>query len=116
MLPGTDPDAHQGASALEQAARRTLTALWEAGSLGPQHALAMQLVIELSRAVDAGTRAGRASAVAMAAAQLRETWQALLPEDSGPTADAEAHAALMKDIRQAAGLPAFDVVPGQVAQ
>lgn len=103
-------------SQLETAARRTLTALWNSGALDDTHALACQLVIELARAVDAGTRAGKASAVAMAAAQLRETWQALLPVDGAGAGEGEALAALVRDLRASSGLPSLTVIRSEVSE
>lgn len=76
-LPGLE-DPGDGVTELETAVRRSLKALDQAGVLTETHALPMQLVLDLARAVGMATRAGRASAAAMAAAQLREAWQ-LLP-------------------------------------
>lgn len=55
----------------------TLAALKEDQLLEPRHAGLCQLALILADAVMAGTRGGRASAAAMAAAQLRETLDAL---------------------------------------
>lgn len=64
-------------SALRQAVVTTLQALEEDHLLEPRHSAMAQLALELADAVNAGTRGGRASAAAMAAAQLRETLLAL---------------------------------------
>lgn len=79
-FPGLDSTVQPagGVSAMERAAGATLTELRDAGLLRPEHALHVQLVMELARAVGTGARSGRASAVAMAAKQLTET-MALLP-------------------------------------
>jgi hypothetical protein len=76
-LPGLQDQAN-GVTELETAVRRSLAALDAAGLLTEVHAMPMQLVLDLARAVGLGTRSGRASAAALAAAQLREAW-ALLP-------------------------------------
>lgn len=77
-LPGLELEAPGSqASALRRSVQRTIDALDEKGLLDPAHEALCQLALELADAVAAGRRAGRASAVAMAAAQLRETLQAL---------------------------------------
>lgn len=76
MLPGLEPPA-RGVSNLQLAARRTIAALDSQGLLEERHALTCQLLLDLADAVDSGRRAGRASAVAMAAAQLREAYLTL---------------------------------------
>jgi hypothetical protein len=101
-LPGMD-DPTDGPSPLEVAARRTLAALHAAGVLTEQHALPMALVLDLARAVSVGIRTGHASAAAMAAAQLRETY-AMLPDlPDAPTADAWGD--LVSDLRSAGWQP-----------
>lgn len=77
-LPGLE-DPTAPASDLELAVRRTLIALADQELLEPRHAGLMQLCISMAQAVDAGVRSRRASAAAMAAAQLREAL-VLLPE------------------------------------
>lgn len=83
-LPGLELEPENGASpsALRTAVVTTLAALQQEGLLEPRHAALAQLSLELADSVTAGRRSGRASAAAMAAAQLRETLLAL-PE---PTA------------------------------
>jgi hypothetical protein len=101
-LPGLDSPT--GApSGLEVAARRTLAALSAAGVLTEAHALPMALLLDLARAVTVGITTGHASAAAMAAAQLRETY-ALLPDlPDAPTADAWGD--LVADLRSAGWQP-----------
>lgn len=86
-LPGLQ-DQPGGVTELETAVRRSLAALDAEGLLTEVHAMPMQLVLDLARAVGLGTRSGRASAAALAAAQLREAW-ALLPalDPSGSQGD-----------------------------
>lgn len=83
-----DPDERD--SAMVQAAHHTLNALRDVGMLDARKALLANLVLELAAVIDKGTRAGRASAVAMAAAQLRETMLVLdpPPEDGDATVEA----------------------------
>lgn len=90
-LPGLedleDRDTGRRVSPLEQAARRTLAALQGDGLLTERHALTCQLILDLAQAIDAGRRSGRASAVAMAAAQLREAFLSLPEPEEGPESD-----------------------------
>jgi hypothetical protein len=83
-LPGLELEPENGAapSALRSAVVVTINALQADGLLENRHAAMCQLALELADSVTAGRRSGRASAAAMAAAQLRETLLAL-PE---PTA------------------------------
>lgn len=85
-LPGLD-DPTQSAQHLELAVRRTLDAINTAGLITARDAGMMQLCLELSRAVTAGVRSGRASAVAMAARELRETLLALPQPEAAPAGD-----------------------------
>lgn len=101
-LPGLG-DAPAGETELETAVRRSLAALDAAGLLQETHAMAMQLVLDLARAVGIGTRNGRASAAAMAAAQLREAWS-LLPELDMASGQMDEWEKLAKDLRRAAEL------------
>lgn len=71
-LPGLG-DGQQRDSAMVRACRLTIAALADAGKLTPAHAVLTQLLLELSGAIDRGRQAGRASAVAMAARELRDT-------------------------------------------
>lgn len=83
------------ASALRLSVQRTIEALDERGLLEPAHEALCQLALELADAVAKGRSQGRASAVAMAAAQLRETLQAL-PEP----ATMSAHEAFAKFVEE----------------
>lgn len=79
-----EPENGGKASALRTAVIETISALHQENLLQPRHAAMCQLALELADAVAAGRRAGRASAVAMAAAQLRETLEALpQPQSAG---------------------------------
>lgn len=100
MLPGLEPPP-RSASPLELAAHRTIQALQDEGLLEPRHALTCQLILDLSQAVDAGKRAGRASAVAMAAAQLREAFLSL-PEPATGGEEGDAWEALARELGRAA--------------
>lgn len=82
-LPGLELGAENGGKSgvLRRAVEATITALHAENLLQPRHAALCQLALTLADAVAVGTRSGRASAAAMAAAQLRETLQAL-PEPS----------------------------------
>jgi hypothetical protein len=78
-LPGLELDAELTGqrSALRNAVVLTLDALRREQLLEPRHSAIAQLALELADAVDRGTRAGRASAAAMAAAQLLAALDAL---------------------------------------
>lgn len=76
-LDGLTLPAQAQASGLELAAITTLRRLDELGMLDDADALTAQLILELARAVGAGVRNGRASAVAMAAKELREAFASL---------------------------------------
>lgn len=89
-LPGLTPPRDSD-TAMVVAAKFTLDELRNLGVLERRHAVLVQLVLSLSAAIDAGTRAGRASAVAMAAAQLRETILTLDPPPEEAGASVEAH-------------------------
>lgn len=86
-LPGLEPPA-PSAGAMELATRKTIAALEAAGLLEERHAMTCQLMIELAQSVEAGRKARRASAVAMAAAQLREAFLSL-PEPEGGSGDGD---------------------------
>lgn len=83
-------DSDQRSSAMVKACQQTINALAEAGKLAPQHAVLTQLLLELSGAIDRGRQAGRASAVAMAARELRDTLLMIdpPPEDGAAGEDA----------------------------
>lgn len=88
-LPGVDLTPEIGApSPLRLAVQKTLEALAQGQLLEPRHAAVAQLALELADAVTAGRRSGRASAVAMASAQLLAALDAL-PKPAGIDADAE---------------------------
>lgn len=88
-LPGLELDpAMGGTSPLRNAVKATLAALDEAKLLEPRHTAVAQLALELADSVDAGKRSGRASAAAMAAAQLLSALDAL-PKPAALDADAE---------------------------
>lgn len=82
MLPGLEEPAHRE-SEIVAAARRSLRALEAVGLLDERHAVLCQQMIELARVIDAGRWQGKASAVAMAAAQLLATYQVMVPESEG---------------------------------
>lgn len=82
MIPGlVVPEVHHSDAAMVKAAKATLSELARAGKVGARHAVQVQLVLSLAQAIDSGARSGRASAVAMAAAQLNETMDRLDPPD-----------------------------------
>jgi hypothetical protein len=83
-IPGlAEPEAT--ASAMVKAAHTTLQQLRELGRLEPRHAVLAELILSLADAIDRGKRSGRASAVAMASKELRET---VLMLDPPPESDA----------------------------
>jgi hypothetical protein len=89
FLPGLEP-SRESDSAMVKAARLTLAALRDADKLKPEHALLTQLILSLAQAIDGGTRSGRASAVAMAAKELREALLQLDPPPEEGQTDAAA--------------------------
>lgn len=89
-LPGFEAPTRGPDTPMVKAARATLDALATAQVLEPRHAVLVQLVMSLAGAIDAGVRSGRASAVAMAAAQLRETMLVLDPPPEVGATDASA--------------------------
>lgn len=84
MAPPDDRDTPMVA-----ACKATLDTLRAADRLPPERAALAQLCLSLSAAIDGGARSGRASAVAMAAAQLRDTMLVLdpPPDDSDATTE-----------------------------
>lgn len=84
------PEARTSDTPMVSAAHATLGHLDHLGKLPPERAVLSQLVLSLAQAIDGGARSGRASAVALAAAQLRETMLVLdpPPEDDAAGADA----------------------------
>lgn len=89
MLDGLELETGYGreTGALRKSVIDTIKALSDEGLLQPRHAAQCQLALELADAVTAGTRAGRASAVAMASAQLRETLLTLPQPKEGSEMD-----------------------------
>lgn len=81
---------HDADTPMVVAAKSSLAQLAAAERLPPERAVLAQLVLSLAAAIDGGARHGRASAVAMAAAQLRDTMLVLdpVPEDADASADA----------------------------
>lgn len=79
LLPGLEPPS-RGEPAIKVAARRTLVALEAAGFLDERHAVINQLILDLADVVESGRVQGKASAAAMAAAQLLAAYQLLMPE------------------------------------
>lgn len=76
--------------ALVKATKASLRRLQDAERLPPERAALAELCIALASSIDKGARSGRASAVAMAAAQLRETMLVLDPPPEDGDAAAEA--------------------------
>lgn len=101
-LPGLDEvtPAAGGPTALEASARRSLAALERQGLLDERHALTMQLVLDLARAVGRAAAKGQAAAAALAAAQLREAFGLLPQPDGGDQGDEWDQ--LARDLREAA--------------
>lgn len=98
-LPGLEPPGTGAEPPMVQAARTTLLALQRDGVLEDRHAVLVALVLELAQAVAAGSRSGRASAAAMAAAQLRETMLVLdPPPEVGSVDGREALARFVADL------------------
>lgn len=101
LLPGLDPP-RRGESAMVRAARRTIAALSGDGYLDESHAILCQQILELAEVVDAGRRQGKASAVAMAAAQIIATYEKLVPESAGGSEDDAAWSELVAEFRRSA--------------
>ncbi len=74
-LPGLELGEHVGS--LRAAVITTLEALQLDGLLEPRHAMVAQLALEMADAVQRGIAGGKASAAAMAGAQLLAAYQAL---------------------------------------
>jgi len=86
-LPGLG-DGRPSDSLMVRACRQTIGALEDAGKLQPHHAVLTQLMLSLCEAIDGGRRQGRASAVAMAARELRDTLLMIdPPPEDGPAAE-----------------------------
>ena len=85
------PSRHDSDTPLVKATKATLAQLEAADRLPPERASLAQLCIALAESIDGGAQRGRASAVAMAAAQLRETMLVLDPpaDDSDASGDSQ---------------------------
>jgi hypothetical protein len=83
-LPGLEPPTATAGPMLK-AAHHSIDTLRAAGRITGANLVLASMVVSLADAIDKGARSGRASAVAMAAAQLRETMLILdpPPEDGG---------------------------------
>lgn len=84
------PERREQDTPLVAATKHTLEQLRAHDRLPPERAALAQLCLSLAAAIDGGARSGRASAVAMAAAQLRDTMLVLdpPPEDGDASQDA----------------------------
>lgn len=81
-LPGLEvPEPTAADSPMVTAAKLTLGELRRTGAVEARHAVQVQLVLQLAHAIDKGSQSGRASAVAMASKELRETMLVLDPPD-----------------------------------
>lgn len=104
VLPGLEPPAPR-ASLLERATRRTIAALEADDRVDESHAMLLQLLLDLAEVVDAGRRQGKASAAAMAAAQMLAAYAVLVPPvEGGDSGDPDAFDQLADDLRRAAAL------------
>lgn len=81
-LPGLEPP-DRGESVMVSATRRTIASLSSDLLVDERHAMILRLLLELAEVVDKGRREGRASAVAMAAAQMLAAFQLLVPDADG---------------------------------
>lgn len=98
-LPGLGEPAGT-AGPLELAAHRTLAALEADGLLTEQHALIAQLILDLARVATLSVRTGKASAAALAGAQLLAAYDVLTPDTAEGGHDA--YDQLAADLRAAA--------------
>lgn len=91
QLPGIDLADRDNDTPMVAATRATIGALRDEGKLTRADTAMVQLALSLSAAIDGGARSGRASAVAMAAQQLRDTLLTLdpPPEDGDATEGAK---------------------------
>jgi hypothetical protein len=88
-LPGLEvPGVAAHDTPMVVAAKQTLAELQRTGAVQSRHAVQVQLVIQLAHAIDRGASSGRASAVAMASKELRETMLVLDPPDELASASA----------------------------
>lgn len=118
-LPGIDLSDRDNDTPMVRAVRATVAQLREEGKLARADAAMVQLALSLAAAIDGGARSGRASAVAMAAQQLRDTLLVLDPPPEEGTASEAAKAQLnvfMRQLEYAANhggqLPATGWEPG----
>lgn len=97
-LPGLEPPEPTDGP-MVKAAHATMAQLLELRAVEPRHAVQVQLVLSLAAAIDAGTRTGKASSVAMAARELRETMLVLdpPPPDGEPGAEGRDRLAAFMD-------------------
>ena len=91
-LPGLEPPPAR-ASVLEQAVRRTITALSSLGHIDERHAARCALAVELAQIIDAKKRTGKLSTVANDARVLVELLGKLVPKTEEGT-DAELRKAM----------------------
>lgn len=83
-LPGLGVDPQIRTGLMTEAVRETLRTLAERGLLRPEHSAMAQLALQLAQAIEAASLTRRASAVAIAARELREVLEALPQiEDTG---------------------------------
>lgn len=101
-LPGLEPATTQTASPLVEAVKASMVQLHQLGKIQPQHQLHVQLALQLAQAIDHGSRSGRASAVAMASKELRETFDRLDPPEEGMGSDAAEKLAKLMNVLEAA--------------
>ncbi|HWU23110.1 MAG TPA: hypothetical protein VN088_16350 [Nocardioides sp.] len=81
-LPGLEPPARAETS-LKKATRRTIVALQSAGYLDETHAMPCELMLKLADVIEVSVRSGKASAAAMAAAQIHHVYEQMRPELGG---------------------------------
>lgn len=101
-LPGLDPDPKPG-GALVAAVRRTIAALERQNVLSERHAATLALALALAQSIDGGAAARRASAVAMAAKELREVLAILEELATGDDDELDPFDALAKAMAEAEG-------------
>lgn len=101
-LPGLELGEHRGA--LREAVVATIEALREDGLLERRHTGMAQLALEMADAVQRGIQSNRASAAAMAAAQLHAALEALpKPLEASTAAKFDA---LLDELRKTTDAPA----------
>lgn len=101
MLPGLEEPTRLE-PAIVTAARRTIAAVEASGLLTERDALTCALVLDLAEAVASGKTGGRASAAAMAAAQLLAAMDRLPKPPEGGGDGGDPYANLAEQLRQAA--------------